>query len=141
MQLLQPDGWARPRGYSNGVVANGRYVAVAGQIGWDPVTGEFASDDLTAQVRQALRNVVEVLRTAGAEAHHVVRMTWYLTDKAAYLASRRHIGEAYRESFGKHYPAMSLIFVSDLLEDRAKVEIEVTAVVAEDAGGGGGGGA
>ncbi len=132
VQVLQPDGWAPPRGYSNGVAASGRYVAVAGQIGWDPATGEFASDDLTAQVRQALHNVLAVLRSAGAESHHVVRMTWYLTDKRAYLASRRRIGEAYRESFGKHYPAMSLIFISELLEDRAKVEIEVTAVVAED---------
>ena len=131
MQILHPDGWAHPSGYSNGITASGRYVAVAGQVGWDPANGKFASDDLTAHVRQALQNVVAVLRTAGAEPRDVVRMTWYLTDKHAYLAARREIGLAYRESFGRHFPAMSLIFVMALLEDRAKVEIEAAAVVAE----------
>ncbi len=131
-RILQPDGWARPHGYSNGIASAGRYVAVAGQIGWDPASGRFGSDDLAAQVRQALQNVLAVLRTAGAEPRHVVRMTWYLTDKAAYLASRLQIGEAYRESFGKHFPAMSLIFVTALLEDHARVEIEATAVVPDE---------
>ena len=132
-QLLQPDGWARPRGYAHGVAASGRYVAVAGQIGWDPTTGEFRSDDLVEQVRQALRNVVAVLQVGGAEPGDVVRMTWYVTDKAAYLAAQREIGEAYRAAFGRHFPAMSMIFGTELLEDRAKVEIEVTAVVTESA--------
>ena len=130
-QLVQPDGWPPPRGYANGVVvpAAGRLVYVAGQIGWDPVTETFESDELVAQARRALRNVAEVLRAAGAEPHHVTRLTWYVTDRAEYLAGRRAIGAAYREVMGPHYPAMALLIVSGLLEERAKVEIEATAVV------------
>jgi enamine deaminase RidA (YjgF/YER057c/UK114 family) len=130
-RLVQPDGWPPPRGYANGVAvpAAGRIVYVAGQIGWDPVAETFESDELVAQVRRALRNVAEVLRAAGAEPHHVTRLTWYITDRAEYLASRRAIGAAYREVMGPHYPAMALLIVSGLLEERAKVEIEATAVV------------
>ncbi len=129
MNLVHPAGWASPRGYANGVVARGHTVFVAGQIGWDPVSGAFASDELAAQVEQALANVAAVLRAAGAEPHHVARMTWYITDKGAYLASLREIGRVYRAVFGAHYPAMSVVVVAGLLEDRARVEIEATAVV------------
>ncbi|HTT37061.1 MAG TPA: RidA family protein [Burkholderiales bacterium] len=130
MQILQPPGWPRPRGYANGVAAQGRLVFVAGQIGWDEQY-RFQTDDLAGQVRQALRNVVAVLAQAGARAEHIARMTWYVTDKREYLSAARAIGEAYREIVGNHYPAMSVVEVAALLEDRAKVEIEVTAVVPE----------
>jgi len=130
MQILQPPGWPRPRGYANGVAAQGRLVFVAGQIGWDEQY-RFQTDDLAGQVRQALRNVVAVLAQAGARAEHIARMTWYVTDKREYLSAARAIGEAYREIAGNHYPAMSVVEVAALLEDRAKVEIEVTAVVPE----------
>ena len=131
MKVVQPPGWPRPSGYANGVVATGRVVAVAGQIGWDPKTETFETDELAAQARQALDNLVVVLRAAGAEPRHVVRLTWYVTDRAGYLASRREIGEAYRALFGAHYPAMSVVIVAGLLDERAKVEIEATAVVPE----------
>ena len=131
MTLLQPEGWAPARGYANGIAATGRLVFVAGQIGWDPATGAFASDDFVAQIAQTLRNIVAVLREAGAEPGHVVRLTWFITDKAAYLAAQREIGRAYREVMGRHFPAMSVVVVSALVEDRAKVEIEATAVVPE----------
>ena len=127
---IEPEGWARPSGYANGIAARGRTVAIAGQIGWDPATCTFSSDDLVAQVRQALANVVAVLRAAGGEPRHLVRLTWYLADKAAYVRHRREIGVAYRELIGAHYPAMSLV-VAGLLEDRAQVEIEATAVIPE----------
>ena len=126
---IEPAGWARPSGYANGIAARGRLVAIAGQIGWDPASGQFHSDDLVAQVRQALANVVSVLRAAGGEPRHLVRLTWYLTDKAAYIAARGAIGAVYRELIGPHYPAMSLVVVAALLEDRARVEIEATAVI------------
>ena len=129
MTLLQPPGWAPARGYANGIAATGRLVFVAGQIGWDPVTGAFASDDFVEQAGQALRNIVAVLREAGAEPGHVVRLTWFITDKPAYLAAQREIGRVYREVMGRHFPAMSVVVVSALVEDRAKVEIEATAVV------------
>ena len=129
-EILQPAGWALPKGYSNGIVAQGRLVFIAGQIGWNPGTGQFETDDFAAQTAQALRNVAAVLREAGAEPRHLVRLTWYVTDKAAYLASQREIGRAYREVMGRHFPAMSVVVVAGLLEDRAKVEIEATAVVA-----------
>ena len=125
---LQPDGWATPRGYANGVSAEGRTVFVAGQVGWN-ARGEFESDDFVVQVEQALANVVAVLGAGGAGAEHLVRMTWYVTDKAAYVARRKEIGEAYRRVIGRHYPAMALVQVVALVEDRAKVEIEATAVV------------
>ena len=127
-QRLQPTGWAEPRGYANGVLATGRQVFVAGQIGWD-AAGVFESDDLVLQVRQALANVVAVLAEAGAQPAHIVRMTWYVTDKREYLARGRDIGRAYRELIGDYSVAMSAVQVTALMEDRAKVEIEVTAVI------------
>jgi enamine deaminase RidA (YjgF/YER057c/UK114 family) len=127
-QLLQPPGWARPKGYANGVAASGRQVHVAGMIGWDG-DNRFHSDELVPQVRQALANVVAVLASAGAKPEHIVRMTWYLTDKRAYLAAAREIGAAYRELIGDFGVAMTAVQVAALIEDRAKVEIEVTAVV------------
>jgi len=130
MQVLQPPGWARPRGYSNGVVASGRTVFIAGQIGWD-AQGHFHTDDLVGQVRQALQNVVAVLAEAGGKPEHIARMNWYITDKRSYISSLRGIGEAYREVMGAHYPAMTAVEVTALIEDRAKVEIEVTAVIPE----------
>jgi enamine deaminase RidA (YjgF/YER057c/UK114 family) len=127
-EILQPPGWARPRGYANGVVASGRQVHVAGQIGWD-AQQRFASDDFAAQVRQALANVVAVLACAGAGPEHIVRMTWYVTSRDEYNAALAEIGASYRELIGRHYPAMSVVVVAGLLEPRAKVEIEATAVV------------
>lgn len=129
-EILQPAGWAKPLGYANGIAATGRLVFVAGQIGWNPATGQIETDDFAGQVAQALRNIAEVLREAGAEPRHVVRMTWYITDKPAYLAARKEIGRAWREVMGRHFPAMAVVVVSALIEDRAKVEIEATAVVA-----------
>jgi enamine deaminase RidA (YjgF/YER057c/UK114 family) len=127
-QLLQPAGWARPKGYANGVAVTGRQVYVAGMIGWDG-QGEFHTDDLVGQVRQALANVVAVLTEAGARPEHVVRMTWYLTDKREYVARAREIGAVYRELIGSFNAAMTAVQVVALIEDRAQVEIEVTAVV------------
>jgi enamine deaminase RidA (YjgF/YER057c/UK114 family) len=127
-QLLQPPGWARPKGYANGVAAHGRQVHVAGMIGWDG-EGRFHSDELVPQVRQALANVVAVLAEAGAKPAHIVRMTWYLTDKREYMAAAREIGAAYRELIGDFGVAMTAVQVAALIEDRAKVEIEVTAIV------------
>jgi enamine deaminase RidA (YjgF/YER057c/UK114 family) len=127
--ILQPEGWAAPVGYTNGVAVQGRQIFIAGQIGWNPATCQFETDDLAAQVRQALENIVALLREAGAEPAHLVRLTWYITDKAAYVAARREIGRAYRDVIGRHFPPMSLVVVAALLEDRALVEIEVTAVV------------
>jgi enamine deaminase RidA (YjgF/YER057c/UK114 family) len=128
MQILQPPGWPRPRGYSNGIAAEGRLVFVAGQIGWD-ASQTIVSDDLVEQLRQTLENTLAVLREAGAGPEHVARMTWYVTDKHAYLARAREIGEVYRGLMGRHYPAMAVVEVKALIEDRAKVEIETTAVV------------
>ena len=128
MQLLQPAHWARPKGYANGVSVRGRQVFVAGMIGWD-AQGQFHSDELVAQVRQALQNVVEVLAAAGAKPEHIVRMTWYLTDKREYLTRGREIGAVFRELIGSFNAAMTAVQVSALIEDRAKVEIEVTAVI------------
>jgi len=130
-EILQPEGWAKPSGYVNGIAARGRLVFVAGQIGWNPQTCEIETDDFAAQTEIALRNVIAVLREAGAGPEHVTRMTWYITDKAAYLAARRDIGRAWREVFGKHFPAMAVVVVSALVEDRARIEIEATAVVPE----------
>ena len=127
-EILQPPGWARPRGYANGVAATGRQVYVAGQIGWD-AEQRFASDGFAAQVRQALANVVAVLRCAGAGPEHLVRMTWYVTSRDEYNSALPEIGAAYRELIGKNFPAMSVVVVAALLEPRAKVEIEATAVV------------
>ena len=128
LKTIQPEGWAAPKGYANGIEARGRQVFVGGQIGWN-TQGRFETDDLVEQTRQALRNCVEVVRAAGGEPGHIVRMTWYLKDKHEYQARLKEIGQAYREVMGRHYPAMSAIQVADLIEDRAKVEIEVTAVL------------
>jgi enamine deaminase RidA (YjgF/YER057c/UK114 family) len=128
MDFLQPPGWARPRGYSNGVAATGRIVSVSGMIGWDG-QGVFHTDDFAGQVRQALRNIVEVLAEADARPEHIVRMTWYVLDKQEYVGAYKEIGAAYREIIGAHYPAMTAVQVVALIEDRARVEIEVTAVV------------
>ena len=130
MQILQPPGWARPRGYANGIAASGRMVFIAGQIGWDEQS-RFQTDDLAAQVRQALANVLSVLAQAGGRPEHIARMTWYVTDKRAYLAAARDIGQTYRELMGSHFPAMTAVQVSALIEDRAQVEIEATAVIPE----------
>ena len=127
-QLLQPAGWAAPKGYANGVAASGRLVFVAGQIGWNAAS-QFDSDDLVDQVRQALLNVRKVLAEAGAGPEHICRMTWYLVDKREYLARSREIGAVYREVIGSYSVAMSALQVAALMEDRAKIEIEVTAVV------------
>ena len=128
MQILQPPGWVRPRGYSNGILARGQVVFVAGQIGWD-AQGRFQTSDLAGQVRQALENIVAVLAQAGARPEHIARMTWYLTDKREYIAASSAIGAVYRQVIGPHYPAMTAVQVAALLEDQAKVEIEATAVI------------
>jgi enamine deaminase RidA (YjgF/YER057c/UK114 family) len=128
MRVLQPPGWPRPRGYANGVVAEGRLVFVAGQVGWD-ASGAFPSPDLAGQVRQALANVLAVLAEAGGRPEHVTRLTWYVVDRDEYLASTREIGVAYRELMGSHYPAMAVVQVAGLVEAQARVEIEATAVV------------
>jgi enamine deaminase RidA (YjgF/YER057c/UK114 family) len=127
-QILQPAGWAAPRGYANGVAARGTQVYVAGQIGWNGQQ-QFESDDLVEQTRQALANVRAVLETAGARPEHIVRMTWYIVDRAEYVARAKEIGAAYRETIGHYAIAMSAVQVAALVEPRAKVEIEVTAVV------------
>jgi enamine deaminase RidA (YjgF/YER057c/UK114 family) len=127
-QLLQPPAWARPKGYANGVSARGRQVFVAGMIGWDG-NNQFHSDELVPQVRQALHNVVEVLAEAGATPAHITRMTWYLVDKREYIHHAREIGTVFRELIGDFGIAMTAVQVSALIEDRAKVEIEVTAVI------------
>ena len=127
-RVLQPAGWAAAKGYANGVAAEGRQVFVAGQIGWN-AQSQFESDDLVDQVRQALLNVKAVLAEAGARPEHITRMTWYLVDKRDYLARARDIGRAYRETIGSFAIAMTAVQVVALIEDRAKVEIEVTAVV------------
>lgn len=128
MEILQPPGWTRPRGYSNGVAASGKMVFVGGMIGWDG-QGVFHTSDFAGQVRQALENVVAVLAEAGARPEHIVRMTWYVVDKQEYIASYKEIGRAYREIIGAHYPAMTAVQVTALVEDAARVEIEVTAIV------------
>lgn len=128
MKFLQPPGWVRPRGYSNGVAASGTTVCVSGMIGWDE-QGVFHTDEFAGQVRQALRNVVAVLAEAGARPEHIVRMTWYVLDKKEYVGAYKEIGVAYREVIGLHFPAMTAVQVAGLVEDRARVEIEVTAVL------------
>jgi enamine deaminase RidA (YjgF/YER057c/UK114 family) len=128
MTILQPPGWPRPKGYSCGVSAQGTQVFVSGQIGWDE-HGRFPAGDIAGQVRQALQNVVTILAEAGACPEHVVRLTWYVTDKREYLAAQSEIGAAYRAVMGRHFPAMSVVEVAGLVEDDARVEIEATAVV------------
>lgn len=128
MRTLLPPGWPRPRGYSNGVEAEGRLVFVAGQIGWTP-EGKFEATTLPAQFAQTLDNTLAVLREANAGPEHIARMTWYITDKSAYLASLAEIGQIWREKMGRHYPAMVVVEVKALIEDAALIEIETTAVV------------
>ena len=130
MTILQPPGWTRPHGYANGVAASGTTVFVAGQVGWNARCA-FETEDLVGQVRQALANVNAVLAEAGGTPEHITRMTWYLTDKREYLSRRKEIGAVFRELVGRYQAAMSVVQVSALIEDGAKVEIEVTAVVPE----------
>ena len=128
--ILQPDGWARPRGYANGVSARGRTIFLAGQIGWD-AQQRFVGTDLVTQAKQALQNIVAILAEDGARPEHIVRLTWYVTDRAAYLAAGAALGATYREVMGRHFPAMTAVEVSSLMEADAVVEIEATAVVPE----------
>jgi enamine deaminase RidA (YjgF/YER057c/UK114 family) len=130
MRILQPPRWPRPKGYANGVVAKGSTVFLSGIVGWNE-QGEFASRDFVAQVRQALLNIVEILDQAQAKPEHIARMTWYVLDKDEYLRAAKEMGAAYREIIGRHYPAMTVVEVSGLVEPNARVEIEVTAVVPE----------
>ena len=128
MQVLLPPGWPRPRGYANGVVAQGRQVFIAGMIGWD-AQGVFHSDDFAAQARQALENIVAVLQEAGGRPEHIVRLTWYVLDKREYLAAGPAVGQAFRELIGCYHAAMTAVQVTALIEGRARVEIEATAVI------------
>jgi len=129
--VIQPDGWLAPRGYANGISARGRFISIAGQIGWNPRSGVIESLDFAHQTEQALRNIVAVLERADARPEHLVRMTWFITDRRAYVNARSAIGDAYRAIIGRHFPAMSVIIVSGLIEADALVEIEATAVVPE----------
>lgn len=128
IQVLQPQGWAPAKGYANGIAVEGRQVFIAGQIGWT-AEAKLVSADFVAQVEQALANIVQVLAEAGGEPAHLVRLTWYLTDKSEYMSRQKEIGAAYRRVLGRHFPAMSAIVVAGLIEDGAKVEIEATAVL------------
>ena len=130
MEIIQPPDWTRPRGYSNGISAQGRMVFVAGQIGWNSEC-VFETDFFWEQTQQAFSNTVEVLSAAEAKPEHIVRMTWFITSRKEYLEQQKEIGKAYREIIGKHYPAMSVLVVSELIEEAAKVEIETTAVIPE----------
>ena len=128
MKTILPEGWPRPKGYANGIVAEGRTLFIAGQIGWNEKE-QFESDDFVAQVEQALKNIVAVLNAAGGKPEHIARLTWYVTDKKEYLARLADVGGAYRRTLGAVFPTMSLVQVVALVEDRAKVEIEATAVL------------
>jgi enamine deaminase RidA (YjgF/YER057c/UK114 family) len=128
MQQLHPKGWAPAKGFANGIAASGRQVFVAGQVGWN-AEQRFESDAFAAQTERALANVLEVLAVAGAKAEHIVRLTWYVTSMREYLAERAEVGRAYRRVMGRHFPAMTLVAVTALVEERAKVEIEATAVI------------
>jgi enamine deaminase RidA (YjgF/YER057c/UK114 family) len=130
-EFLNPRAWKPPVGYANGVAAQGRMVFTGGVVGWN---GEqlFETDDFAGQVRQALANIVAILAEAGAGPHHLVRLTWYVTDRREYLGALREVGAAYRATIGRHFPAMALVQVVALVEERAKVEIEATAVIPED---------
>ena len=130
MQFLQPPGWAKPKGFSNGIAATGRQVFIAGQIGWTG-EGKWEAKDFAGQFRQTLKNTLAVLAEAGGKPEHIVRMTWYILDKKEYLGAIREVGAAYRELIGRHYPAMAVVQVSGLIEDEAKLEIETTAVIPE----------
>ena len=128
LEILHPEGWPRPKGYSNGIAAQGRQVFIAGQVGWDSA-GRFASPNLAGQVKQALENVIAVLAETQGKAEHIVRLTWYVTSRDEYHAELPEIGAAYRAVMGKHFPVMSVVQVVALMEAQAKVEIEATAVI------------
>lgn len=128
--VIQPEGWEKARGYSNGIVASGKTLYIGGQIGWN-AQQVFESNDFIGQMEQALRNIVDVLETAGGKATDLVRLTWYVVDKSEYVARQREVGEAYRRVLGKHFPSMTMVVVSALVEDAALVEIEATAVLPE----------
>jgi enamine deaminase RidA (YjgF/YER057c/UK114 family) len=130
VEIFQPNGWQKPRGYSHGIAARGRQVFVSGQIGWDAAQ-QFVGTDFVSQARQALRNIVVILEQAGAKPEHIVRMTWYVVDKREYVAAYAELGVAYREVMGAHYPAATAVQVAGLVEDLARVEIEATAVIPE----------
>ena len=130
-RVLQPEGWAPPKGYANGIEARGRQIYLAGMIGWNG-QAEFETDDFVGQCKQALQNIVDTLACAQAGPQHIVRLTWYVTSKAEYLGSLKELGSAYKQIIGRHYPAMALVQVVALVEDRAKVEIEATAVIPEE---------
>ena len=132
MQFLQPPGWAKPKGFSNGIAATGRQVFIAGQIGWTG-EGKWEAKDFAGQFRQTLKNTLAVLAEAGGKPEHIVRMTWYILDKKEYLGAIKGVGLAYRELIGRYYPAMAVVQVSGLIEDEARLEIETTAVVPEQA--------
>ncbi len=129
LEFLLPEGWARPSGYSQGIAARGRVLFVAGQVGWNPRTMQFETDDFMAQVHQTLQNIVSVLRQGGAGPEHLVRLTWFVTSAKEYTSSRPKLAALYADIIGRHYPPMSILVVSELLEPRALVEIEATAVV------------
>lgn len=129
-EIIQPEGWAKPIGYSNGISARGRFVQVGGQIGWDEQC-QFHSDDFVDQVRQTLLNIVSVLSAADAKPEHLIQMTWYFTDREAYKSRMKEIGAVYREIIGRHFPPMAAVQVVALMEDRAKIEIQALAVVPE----------
>jgi len=131
MKILHPQGWAPPVGYANGIAAQGTVVFVAGQVGWDAAQ-KFRSEDIVPQFEQALKNVLAVLAEAGGRAEHICRITAYCCDKPAYLAARPQLGRIWRSLMGRHYPAMSMIFVSDLLDAPGKIELEATAVIPEE---------
>jgi len=129
-EIVQPKHWAAPKGYANVIAAQGRQIFIAGQVGWN-AQAQFESDDFVAQVEQALKNIVDVLAAAGGEPHHLVRLNWYVTNKGEYAERQSEIGAVYRRQIGRHFPAMTLVVVAGLLEPRAKVEIEGTAVIAD----------
>ena len=131
MQILQPPGWARARGFSNGIAASGRLVFIAGQVGWTG-EGRWEARDFAGQFRQTLQNILAVLAEANGRPEHIVRMTWYVVDKQEYLGAIKEVGAAYRELMGRHFPAMAVVQVGALVEDEARLEIEATAVVPEE---------
>lgn len=133
-RYIHPENWPQASGYSHGISTSGRTIFVSGQIGWDPRTNRFESDDFGLQAEQALRNVVEVLAAGGAAPSHITRMTWFVTDRDAYFAARSTLAGVYRSIVGRHFPAMSVVVVKGLLEERALLEIEATAVVPEVGG-------
>ena len=128
MQFLEPEGWTQPKGYANGIVAEGKLIILGGQVGWN-ASQEFGSDKFVPQFRQTLENIVTLLAEAGAGPEHVVRLTWFITDRDAYLNSQKEMGQAYRDIMGRNFPAMSVVQVVKLVEERALVEIEATAVL------------